>query len=234
MLHISICGAEEHIAVKIKGIIQTEMKRHNKQIAIDIFPTGEEFLCQYQNRVEELIFMEIDMPIKSGIDVIRTMDEMDKSENIILITNRNDIVLDLLCYAPFQIIRKANMESDITMTIQRYMKKQTKKHSFIEIKGNNAIYHIKKDNILYFEKYRHYIIVHQSNNTEIKVRGNLKEYEIGLSEAGFIRVHTGYLVNLLQCYCLEKNDIILNDGSRIPISRERKKIVKEQFILRRG
>lgn len=45
--------------------------------------------------------------------------------------------------------------------------------------------------------------------------------------------HVGYLVNLRHCCSIEKDCLVLDSGKRIPVSRERKKYVMQQFMLNR-
>ena len=70
MLHISICDDEQMAAERIQGLIEKELKEQGIVYQMDLFKNGEEFLSQYQIRSEELIFLDIDMPVKSGIEVI--------------------------------------------------------------------------------------------------------------------------------------------------------------------
>lgn len=70
MLHISICDDEQMAVERIQGLIEKELKEQGIAYQMDLFKNGEEFLSQYQIRSEELIFPDIDMPVKSGIEVI--------------------------------------------------------------------------------------------------------------------------------------------------------------------
>ena len=76
MLHISICDDEQMAAERIQGLIEKELKEQGIVYQMDLFKNGEEFLSQYQIRSEELIFLDIDMPVKSGIEVIEELEEI--------------------------------------------------------------------------------------------------------------------------------------------------------------
>ena len=86
MLHISICDDEQMAAERIQGLIEKELKEQGIVYQMDLFKNGEEFLSQYQIRSEELIFLDIDMPVKSGIEVIEELEEIGKNKDVILIT----------------------------------------------------------------------------------------------------------------------------------------------------
>ena len=80
---------------------------------------------------------------------------------------------------------------------------------------------------------RHNITVHLKNSENLSIRGTMQDYEIMLARQGFVRIHLGYIVNLRQCYSIEKSEMIMTDGARLPISRDRHKAVKEQFMISR-
>ena len=67
----------------------------------------------------------------------------------------------------------------------------------------------------------------------VKVRKNLRDYEFELAGKGLVRVHAGYMVAMKYCAKIEKGQIVMEDGTEIPISRDRKNMVKEQFMISR-
>ena len=233
MLHISICDDEQMAAERIQGLIEKELKEQRIAYQMDLFKNGEEFLSQYQIRSEELIFLDIDMPVKSGIEVIEELEEVRKNKDVILITSHDHLVLKSLTYGPFQIIRKMSMAEDIPKAVRRYLREKKQEDMVIEFAGKGFVRHVKKEDIVYLEKYRHNITVHLKNRENLSIRGNMQDYEIMLARQGFVRIHLGYIVNLRQCYSMEKSEMIMTDGARLPISRERHKAVKEQFMISR-
>lgn len=235
MLHITICDDEHCMAEKMRRIVEQEMEHENILACIELFSNGEEFLNQYQIRDDELIFLDIDMPKKTGLDVIKELEQYNRNKNIVLITNHDHLALESLSYAPFQIIRKVNMEVDIPRAIHRFLKVKKQSESIIEVIAKGRVYHIQKDKISYIEKYSHNIIIHQVGQPEIIVRGNIQDYEVELAGGGFIRIQAGYIVNLKYCNYIIKNEIVLRDNTKLSISRERRKAVREQFMIsRRG
>lgn len=233
MLHITICDDDEIISQKMRRVIEDAAKEMNQQIAVEMFAGGGEFLEQYQAKEKELLFIDIDMPVKSGIEVTRQLEGMGRNRNVVLITSYDHLVLRSLSCAPFQIIRKQEMDTDIPLALGRYLKEWNRQRPVLELRGSGRIYRIESRNIRFIEKMRHYVIIHQEKGGELKIRGNMQELEQELSDKGFVRVHTGYMVNLRYCLFLEKNDIVLNGGPRLPVSRDRKKAVREQFMISR-
>ena len=61
----------------------------------------------------------------------------------------------------------------------------------------------------------------------------MQDFEKALAGKGFVRTHAAYIVALKYCKKFEKNDIILVGDVRIPVSRDRKQMTKEQFMIGR-
>ena len=95
---------------------------------------------------------------------------------------------------------------------------------------NNRLYrHIRT-----FEKIvKNYFVIYLKDHRCVKVRKNLRDYEFELAGKGLVRVHAGYMVAMKYCAKIEKGQIVMEDGTEIPISRDRKNMVKEQFMISR-
>lgn len=233
MLHISICDNEYAVADEIKQIIEGELLKQNIQSRITLFVSGEEFLNQYRIRCDEMMFIDIDMPVVTGIDIMKKLEKYGKNKNVVLVTGYDHLVLKSLSYRPFQIIRKCNMQEEIPIALQVYLKEKKKNESVIEFSGKGYLHHLEREKIEYLEKYRHCIYIYMIKEQMYTIRGNMRDYEIKLSEYGFLRIHVGYIVNLQHCHSIEKNEMILYSGKRLPISREKSQMVKEQFMISR-
>lgn len=79
-------------------------------------------------------------------------------------------------------------------------------------------------NVLYFEGFVNYTIIHFHNKKRLYARG-LAYLERQIPE-GFVRIHRGYLVNRSQIKHIDGFTVILNSGQILPISRRRLKNLK--------
>ncbi len=233
MLHLIICDNEYAVAEEIRQIAEEELVRQNVRHTADIYLNGEEFLSKYEIRCDEIMFIDIDMPVVTGIDIMKELEKYGKNKHAVLITGYDHLVLESLSCRPLQIIRKCNMREDIPLALREYLKDKKQGGSVIEFAGKGYLYHFERNQIEYLEKYRHSMYIYTADGKTYTVRGNIRDYEIKLSDYGFLRIHVGYLVNLKQCHSIEKNEMRLYSGTRLPISRERLQMVKEQFMISR-
>ena len=62
---------------------------------------------------------------------------------------------------------------------------------------------------------------------------NAVSHALELAGKGFVRTHAAYIVALRYCRKFEKNDIVLEGDVKVPVSRERRQMAKEQFMISR-
>lgn len=76
--------------------------------------------------------------------------------------------------------------------------------------------------ILYIDSYKRKTTVHTEEKA-YRIKANLYEEERILSEAGFIRVHHGYLVQTDKIKHINRLGLVLVNGTNIPVSRRYRK-----------
>ena len=103
----------------------------------------------------------------------------------------------------------------------------------LEIKEDGMQRVVDIKDIFYIEKRRNYSYIYLKDRRCVKVRKNLRDYEFELAGKWLVRVHAGYMVAMKYCAKIEKGQIVMEDGTEIPISRDRKNMVKEQFMISR-
>ena len=96
----------------------------------------------------------------------------------------------------------------------------------ITIPTSEGINVLSISDILRVEADRSYCFIYLTDGDRILVSKPLKDIESMLPDSVFFRVHAAYLINMDYVKRYKKEDggnIVLNDGSHIPIARRRKK-----------
>ena len=107
---------------------------------------------------------------------------------------------------------------------------QVKKRGFYVLSSGSEDIKFLLDDIYYFESKDHMVYIYEGENSTC-VRARLKDIEEDLAHKGFVRCHKGYLVNVFRIKKFGNRDLILDNGSTIPVSRSRAKQSKEAFML---
>ena len=84
--------------------------------------------------------------------------------------------------------------------------------------------------ILYFESNRRKVkIITEKENFELYGKLNDIEKSLERSKVAFLRVHQSFLVSYKHVEEIGYDFVVLNNGKRIPISEDRRKIISGQY-----
>lgn len=155
MLHISICDDERIAVEKMQRIVENVLEQEHLLVKLETFENGEEFLKQYVIRDDELVILDLDMPVKNGIDVLQELEKIQRNEVVILVTAYDNLALKTFSYGPFQIVRKEQMEEDLPKAIGRFLNIRKRNQEELEFRIKGELIHVKLEDIVYFEKYKH-------------------------------------------------------------------------------
>lgn len=181
----------------------------------------------------DLIFVDINMPEMSGMDFIKTL---PKKTNVVFTTAYSqyavesykvdaiDYLLKPITYDDFlRAAKKAH--SHINQLNTKDKKPEKAEHFFV--KADSKIIKIKFADIEFIESQNEYVKIHQTGVQPIMTLMSLKNLQNSLPKEQFMRVHRSYIVNLQKITTIERNRIIFNGKTIIPVSEQYKNKFKE-------
>jgi two-component system LytT family response regulator len=186
----------------------------------------------------DLLFLDIQMPKLSGFEVLELI---DRDIAVIFVTAHDQHALHAFevnavdyLLKPFSAERFAEALDRARQRIGRGEKVPTsrliaesrKKESFLErilIRDGPRVHVLPVEKIDYIEAQDDYICVKSAGKGYLK-QETLGELELRLDPARFIRIHRSYILNVdrlsrLELYAKDSRIAILNDGTRLPVSR---------------
>ncbi len=202
---------------------------------------------QIETLMPDVVFLDIQMPGKSGIDMIGELP--DKNFEIIFVTAHNEYMLQALQYSAADYLLKPVDEDRLIEAVQRVEKRmqEGKKEELTE----TLLYNISKagqpeemrlclptmkgfiilklDEILYCEAERSYTVFHLADKKTVMVSKPLLEYENILDTTGFFRIHKSFLINLKHVKEYQRGEggtVIMSNNVEIEVSRRK----KESFL----
>ncbi|HEX3079956.1 MAG TPA: LytTR family DNA-binding domain-containing protein [Puia sp.] len=189
-----------------------------------------------------LIFLDVEMPDKSGFDLLE--DLTDIHFHIIFTTAFNQYALRAIKFGALDYLLKPIDKDELRLAVDKFIK-QEKQISINQLTA--LLSHARKTNDLSFQKIafptlHSYELVHlndilacesSSNYTNVRlangksilVSKTLKEIEDLLDMTPFFRVHHSWLVNLHYAIRYVKGDggyLVLNNEMTIPVSRNKR------------
>lgn len=232
MYHIVICDDENEILKNISEKIKANFEQ--KEIPAEYFRIDDsrklmEFL---QSENVDVLFLDIDMPYFSGMDIAGYINEKALHTILVFVTSHDALVYQTFAYRPFGFIRKTHIEEEIDELTKRIKKELTdRKQELVLSKGQEIIRILIKD-IIYIESQGNYLNIYTKNDV-IKYRETMTNIENELSHKGFIRCHKGYLVHADYIERLKSTEIEVKcetEHKSIPIGRSYEKDVRKRML----
>ena len=174
----------------------------------------------------QILFLDIDMPGVSGMDIAHQLENMSHSLNVIFVTNREDLVFEAIHYSPFRFIRKKYLKRELVEALTNVTSLIKDQLLFCEVDLKADQVQIQVKDVMYLESKGHYVKIHRSNNEVETVRARISDFANRLERLGFVRTHIGYLVNLRKIYAITSQGVRLDNQEVIPVSRKQIEHVK--------
>jgi two-component system, LytTR family, response regulator len=186
----------------------------------------------------DLIFLDIQLTDGTGFDLLQ---KLAHPPQVIFITAHADFALQAIkagaldyllkpldeeeLNAAIQKVRqsKMNLQKDHLQNAQDYLNGIKEK---MVLRTNDGAYLVWFHEIVYCKSDGPYTYFMLSDGRKIIVSKTMKEYELVLPEANFIRCHHSFIVNIKEIIKLDKQDqIVLRNKELIPVSNRKKEMV---------
>lgn len=143
---------------------------------------------------------------------------------------KDELAYEIIQYQPFQYVRESCLKSDLQKAMQALKPERTE-----TLIAATQTEQEEANRLLCVEVYGHWLEFHMTDGTSVRIKGVLRDYVERLERQSFVQIHKSYLVNMKYISVIEKDSVILTDERRLPLSRHRKKEVKERYRqYRRG
>ena len=220
MIDIAICDDEKVIRERITDLI-------NKQGAdchIDNFGAGNELLAAGKHF--DMIFLDIQMEGKNGIETARAIREYDRKAVIVFVTAMKEYVFEAFDVAAFHYLLKpieenkfAEVFGNAVKEIQKQQRTQETEAPTLLVKTKNRSRMLKQSEIIFIENRANKVEIHTSKEViETYYTMSKLEGELGSS---FYRCHRGYLVNMEHITEYSNDMIDMDNGEKVYLAKEK-------------
>ncbi|MEG2290301.1 MAG: LytTR family DNA-binding domain-containing protein [Clostridium sp.] len=229
MLKVLICDDKINERVNLEYNIKKYLDDIKQEFTMTFCNDGEDLLENLQKCRYDIIFLDIVMPGKNGIDIAKKIRKNDNKTIIILVSSIGDFALegyevDALYYS----IKPLTYEKVKHIMEKCEVKLKEQKGHIIFIKTVDGVHKIYQEDIIWGESRDKYIYI-KANNEIMKCKTKLDDFLKAL-DFEYIRVHKSYFVNPNYIKEIQDSYLILDDGSELPISRAMKGNVRDKYI----
>lgn len=222
-------------------------------IAIDDEPLGLKIISHYCDQIDfitlektftqqgealkhlrkypvDLIFLDIQMPNKNGIDFYKML---DNDTMVIFTTAHSQYAVEGFNVNATDYLLKPFSEERFMMAIQKArnefeFRKNQSVQTHLMIRADYKLNRIEFEDILLIEGLDDYVQIHLTNKTKIVARLSMKGILEKLSEKEFIRVHRSFIIPIKKVKSIQNKSIQIEEFL-IPIGDTYKEDISKYF-----
>ena len=217
---IAICDDSQADAEYIAKLVKEWTK--DKIVVIKTYPSAEAFMFNYAEEKDfDILLLDIEMGKMDGVTMAKAIRQDNESVQIVFITGYSEYIADgydvaALHYLIWSVLDRASERL-----------KKNEKELLLKTADETVVMPVRE--IRYLDVQQNYVTVH--GKTDVTVKRTLGEFEKELDER-FFRLGRSYIVNLTRVRRISKTEVILTDGSAIPLPRGQYDALNRAIIAR--
>lgn len=218
MLYIAVCDDNEADVAFVVSLIEKWKKEMMLPLQIESFLSAEAFLFAYEtDRKYDLLFLDIEMEGMSGVELAKKLRGMGARLQLVFITGYMEYISEGYDVEALHYLMKPVTEIKLTEVLNRALERIKTRERELMLSLPDGIIKLPLYDIRYIEVSKNYVSVHTGET--FRVKKTLNELETELDD-GFFRVHRSYIVGLRYIKKITKTEVILKDGTVVPLSRK--------------
>lgn len=194
-----------------------------------------------------LVFLDIEMPGHSGLELFDFFHEEDINFSVIFTTAYSQYAIKAFKFSAIDYLLKPISPEELTEAVRRFQKIKSQnlkvlkdnldqnKLNKIAVPTGNSVLFLETDHILYIKGEGSYCEIVLLNGEKIICSRYLKNFEDILSHYNnFLRVHKSYIANLNYVSIYNKSDggnLEFNNKTCIPVSLDKIDFIMEKITL---
>lgn len=228
MIRIAVADDDKECTRQLCQYIDDFARESGQNCDVTVYHDGDELVERYKAQFD-IILLDVEMPFLNGMTAAELIRRQDPEVIIIFITNMAqyairgyevnaiDFIVKPVSYYVF---------ADKLRKAIQFSKNHAEKDFVIQTE--DSIFKITCSQIIYVEKDKNYLVLHTKRGDH-RIRGTMASMEESLKNEGFSKCISGCLLNLRYVTGVDKDTVWVED-TPLPLSRQRKKEFKEDFM----
>ena len=185
------------------------------------YQSGAAFLRDAETIGANLLFLDVEMPRLSGLEVLEQLHATGAQPHVVFVTGFDQYAVRAFEEEALDYVLKPYRADRISRTLAR-LRKQLAPATFltrVAVKKNARIHLVKMDDVDWLESANNYVSLHVGG-AEYLYRTTMAAIEPRLDPARFVRIHRSTIVNVdriveLQHSFARELVVLLRDGTRL-------------------
>lgn len=226
---IAVCDDEIEYCNQVENYIIQLGKETDISVRCDKYTSGEELLKSDFNQYQ-IVFLDINVHEENGIQIAEEIRKINQRIEIIFLTAFIQYALDGYRVKAYRFLLKPiEYEDFVFQTRELLIRLHEQKRNCLSLVSQGQKYEIKIEEIYFIEVLNHELTYHCTKGN-ISINGNLKKVQKQLEGCCFARIHNAYLINMRQIEKVKNKEILLKDGSCLPLARTKQEEFRQKYL----
>lgn len=235
MYRIALCDDELGELDKAEQLLVSYQKQHTGyHFSIERFVDVEKllFVMRQNEYMPDILFMDIYMPGKLGIDAAKELRRMGNQCLIVFLTTSKEYALEAFRVDAAQYLVKPVLEKEFFAVFDKLLGNLDREQKkYLTLRIDNRIHRIAVHDILYCEAQKKCQCIYLTDGTKHLLRMTMtKLYEMLYVYSEFTKVGIGYIVNLGHVESLNAREMNMDNGQRIYLPRGSYQSLRERYF----
>lgn len=225
---------------------------NNIKLRVDLYLSAEQFLFELDGKEQvpyDLLLLDISMGEMDGFSLAEKIREKDKSVRLAFLTSDPSRVFDGYEVGAFRYLLKPVTKEKIAEMMVAFLVDREEDEAYVLLESGGENVKVLLSAVKYIEADGHYVDVVTDTET-LRLHRNYRDVLTQFISAGrktetesaggadgsgaeniaFVECHRGMSVNISRVDSIGKEELCLDDGTRLPVSRGCVKQVNSAFI----
>lgn len=227
-LRIAVC--DDHPADRAFVHTQIDAWAHaaGHGVMVEEYSSAESLLFSYEaDRCVDVMFLDIELGGMNGMELARRIRMKDRLVQLVFITGYMEYFSDGYDVEALHYLLKPVTEEKLRAVLDRAYQRVSARERALLLALPDETVRILLYEIRFLEVQKNYVTIHADEDYTVK--RTLRELEKELDDA-FVRTGRSFVVNLRYVKRITHTEVVLKDGTKVPLSRGQYEAVNQAMI----
>lgn len=234
MYHIAICDDNQEFCQALKNDLLEYAKQKNISIYVQQFFTPEEYITYLnENEPVDILFLDIELGKINGVTIGKEIRKDLKNEvtQIVYVSSKESYAMELFQVRPMDFLIKPVKRENVEKIMETYRRLYDRQSKYFIYQAEKQQHRIMEESIFYFRSEGRKVVIVTALG-EKSFYGKLSKIAAQLNEEKFCVVHKSYIINMNHVSEYHRDEVIMVNGDRVPISQSMRESVKKKILER--
>lgn len=214
---VAICDDSAPDRAAVQTLLAQWAAQRDLTVAPDIFASAEQFLFHYEDNPQyDLLLLDIEMCGMDGVTMAKNVRKRNELVEIVFITGYSDYIAEGYEVGALHYLVKPLQPEKFFSVLDRAFARRQRNARCLTLEHGGTLERIALAEIRYLDVQHNYVTVHAARDYTVK--RTLKDMAAEL-DSRFFSVGRSLIVNLHCVRRVTKQEILLADGTRLPLPR---------------